>query len=58
MLWMDNASVHVSEFTQNFLSKCKLRAVTIEARLSSLNPAEKLITWFKALINKQSKSGR
>ena len=58
MLWMDNASVHVSESTQKFLSKCKLRAVTIAARWPSLNPAEKLIAWFKALINKQSKSGR
>ena len=58
MLWMDNVSVHVSESTQNFLSKCKLRAVTIAAWWPSLNPAEKVIAWFKSLMNKQSKSGR
>ena len=58
ILWMDNASVHVSKSTQKFLLNCKLRAVTIAARCPSLNPAEKLIAWFKVLINKQSKSGR
>ena len=58
ILCMDNASVHVSEATQKFLVKSKLKAVTIAARWPSLNPTEKIIAWFKHLLRQQAKQGK
>ena len=55
LLWMDNASVHVSFECQAFLTQRKLRAVTITLRCPSLNPTEKLIACFKKPIVEPAK---
>ena len=52
VLSIDNASVHVSETTQKFLARARLRAITITTRCPSLNPAEKIIALFKTLLIK------
>ena len=47
ILSMDNASVHVSEKTQIFLARARLRAITITPRCPSLNLAEKLLLYLQ-----------
>ena len=57
-LCIDYASVHVSEATQKFLVKSKLKVVTIAIRWPPLNPTEKLIAWLKHLLRQQAKQGK
>ena len=52
VLSMDNASVHVSEKTQKFLARARLRAIAITTSCPSLNPTEKIIDLFKTLLVK------
>ena len=54
----DNAPVHSNKAVTNFVSKLKLRTLSIPKYCSILNPAEKLINWIKAKLKSFQSWGR